>query len=80
MNKKDLNAVDVFGCKNCEIAMIAEEVKALKQGEEAYCFNKKQFEQIQKLCKVKKIKFTYEKDEDGFYTLTPCECKKKDNK
>lgn len=72
----NLNAVDVFGCKNCEIAMISEEVKALKQGEEAYCFNKTQLEQIQKLCKVKKIKFTYEIDSDGFYTLTPCECKK----
>ena len=79
MNKK-LNAVDVFGCKNCEITMIAEEVKALEQGEKAYCFNRHQFEQIEKLCKVKNIKFTYEKDLDDFYTLTPCECVEKDNK
>ena len=72
MNNKTINAVDVFGCKNCEITMISEEVKALKQGEEAYCFNEKQFEKIQELCKHKKIDFTYIKDSDGFYTLTPC--------
>ena len=68
MNKTE----EFMSCKNYITALIAEEVKALKRGEIAYCFNSQQFQHIQNICNKKGIAFTYEKDEDNYYTLTPC--------
>ena len=72
MMKLWMKKMSKYYSKNCQTNLIVEEVSALKAGEVAYCFNDEQLKLISAKCEEKGIKFTYEKDEDNFYTLYPC--------
>lgn len=56
---------------NPKLSLVTEEFKALKKGQEAYCFNEEQFSMIAHLCNKENINFSYKKDKDDFYTIVP---------
>ena len=80
MSNIELYSNNIFYKNNIEQNLVSEEMKALKKGDNAYCFNDSQLEIFKKLCQNQNIEFTYKKDEDNIYVLTPTNVFRKQGK